>query len=534
MGFVQNGATKLQATGINQPTIASVVAGNSLICVYGVTSTNVTSVAPTDSSGQTWTIVKTFANALGSGAIAWLQNANAGTHTLSWATHPQPSQAAISEWNGLTAIGGTPVSNSATAATLTSASYTPGSASEAVIAFLWEEGTAANDAVHCNTAAFQGIGSLTDSGGAGKKCWAVNQNGNTSDGMEANAQIVAVGTALTCAWAWTGSIFCFSIVAGFTLSANVSVSLTGSTGTFSAGTLKGANDQSLAGSTATFTAGSVTPAMALALTGQTATFTPGTLVPALSLGLTGQTATFTSGTMTIPGGGGDVTVSLTGSSASFTAGTLKPAFALTLPSLSIASTQGSLTPASALAITGISASFASGTLSPKIDISLVGGSAAFSAGTMTVPGDVTVSITGLSATFSAGNFTVGSPATQDAGRRVRNVYRVKIDGVVFECRSYAEAIALLDKAKETAAKLAEDQAIWAVTEQQKATNRVPVKPIEAPKIEVSSRDLRSAANQAKREIKEIYEREARNTEMRVLLELAKRANDDDETIILLM
>lgn len=124
--------------------------------------------------------------------------------------------------------------------------------------------------------------------------------------------------------------------------------------------------------------------------------------------------------------------------------------------------------------------------------------------------------------------------TQDAGRRVRNVYRVKIDGVVFECRSYQEAIGLLTQAKATAAKLAEDQALWAVTEQQKATYRVPVKPIEAPKIEVSSRDLRAAANKAKREIKEIYEREAAKTELAVMFELAKRVNDDDETIILLM
>lgn len=126
------------------------------------------------------------------------------------------------------------------------------------------------------------------------------------------------------------------------------------------------------------------------------------------------------------------------------------------------------------------------------------------------------------------------PDTQDAGRRVRNIYRVKIDGVVFECRSYQEAIGLLTQAKEAAAKLAQDQALWAVTEQQKATHRVPVKPIEAPKIEVSSRDLRAAANKAKREIKEIYEREAAKTELRVMFELAKRANDDDETIILLM
>jgi hypothetical protein len=58
--------------------------------------------------------------------------------------------------------------------------------------------------------------------------------------------------------------------------------------------------------------------------------------------------------------------------------------------------------------------------------------------------------------------------------------------------------------------------------------------IELPKIEVSSRDLRAAVAQTKREIKAIYEHESELAELRMLLELSKRAQDDDETIILLM
>lgn len=214
--FVQNGVTKLTASGVAQPTISGVTAGDQLVVVYGCTSLNFTTAVPTDSAGDTWSLVKTFANASGSGGMFWNPNASAGVHTLSFTTRAQPQQSAISEWSGLSAIGGTPVSNSGTSNAFTSASYTPGATGEAVVAFLWEEGVNANDAVHCTTVAFQGIGSLTDSGGAGKKCWAVNQNGNTSDGIEANAQIIASGAALTCAWAWTSSIFCFSIVAGFT------------------------------------------------------------------------------------------------------------------------------------------------------------------------------------------------------------------------------------------------------------------------------------------------------------------------------
>lgn len=215
--FVQNGATNLVATGVNSPTITGVTAGNTLIAVWGVDAVNVAAAAPTDSAGQTWTIVKTFSNASASGAMAVLFNANAGTHTLSWVTEAQPTQSAICEWDkSVKAIGGTAVTNSTTAATLTSASYTPGSSSEVVIAFLWEAGFQANDALHCNTAGFQNIGSLSDS--TPHACWMINQNGNTQNGVEANAQVVSSNAALTCGWSWVSSTFTFSIVAGFTFS----------------------------------------------------------------------------------------------------------------------------------------------------------------------------------------------------------------------------------------------------------------------------------------------------------------------------
>lgn len=215
-GFVQNGPTAVITTGILQPTITGVAQNSALIVKYSVDAINAVIAAPTDSAGQTWIVVSTFANAGGSGCIAWLPVANAGTHTLSFATRAGAQQGGIEEVSGLTGIGGTPVSNSATAATITSPSYTPASASEYVSASMFEAGTTTPDNIHCNTVAFQSIGTLSDS--TPKPCTMINQNGTTQSGVEANAAIVTSSAPLTVTWAWTGSIFCFSMVAGFTLS----------------------------------------------------------------------------------------------------------------------------------------------------------------------------------------------------------------------------------------------------------------------------------------------------------------------------
>lgn len=121
-----------------------------------------------------------------------------------------------------------------------------------------------------------------------------------------------------------------------------------------------------------------------------------------------------------------------------------------------------------------------------------------------------------------------------AGRPRRTIYFVTIDGQRFECRSVNDALALLAKAKETARKLAEDKAMWAVNLQGQTSQPVPIPKIEAPKITVSSRELRSAVATTKREIVDIYEKEFQTAEIRILIELAKRQSDDDESLILLM
>lgn len=309
-----------------------------------------------------------------------------------------------------------------------------------------------------------------------------------------------------------------------TMTPNSSVAITGQSATFTAGTFVPNSAVAITGQSASFTAGSMVISSALAISGLTATFSPGTLLPNISVALSGQTATFTAGTVTATN---NVTVSITGQTATFTAGTVSPAIDLPIAGQSIVSTQGSLSPASSVAITATTATFAAGTLAPALGVALQGQTATFTSGTMVIPGDVTVSITGITASFTAGQMSVPGAASQDAGsnRSYRFIYRVTIDGVVFEFATYQQAIALLGKAKETARKRAQDQAMWTIQ---------PGKPIKPPVITVSSRQLRAAANQTKREIVEIYEKEMQIAEMRMLLEIAQRKTDDDDSLMLLM
>ena len=63
--------------------LSGVTAGNTLVFLSSYT--NGTSVIPTDSSGQTWTRVAVYTNTNASIEAFYLENANAGTHTLTYA-----------------------------------------------------------------------------------------------------------------------------------------------------------------------------------------------------------------------------------------------------------------------------------------------------------------------------------------------------------------------------------------------------------------------------------------------------------------
>lgn len=218
-GLVQQGAVNAIGTGVNSPTIGGVAGGNTLICVYSL-QTNLTLVAPTDSAGQTWNLA---AQATTGGGIqlglAYLLNANAGTHTLSWATSANPSESNITEWNGITAIGGTPATNTSGGTgvtTLGTGTYTQSQANEVIIAAGTEQGGAGSanpDQMSCTTALFQTLGSSTDF--AGNSCIGVFQNGTSGTVYEANAAIVTSISARSATYTWLTTKIAVALIVGF-------------------------------------------------------------------------------------------------------------------------------------------------------------------------------------------------------------------------------------------------------------------------------------------------------------------------------
>jgi hypothetical protein len=218
-GFVQNGSTALAFISTTvTPTITGVGAGNTLISTIASTVQSNTFSAPTDSSGQTWNIAYQAGPGTGRGsvAIAYLLNANAGTHNLTWTTASGLMTSSISEWNGVTALSGsTGAEGDATSGTtLSTANYTPATANEVLISVMMEQGSSGADGISCSTAAFQSIGSGTDA--ASHSCTMINQNTNAAAVGEANATIVSSTAAINCSWAWTSSKGSVGIVMGFT------------------------------------------------------------------------------------------------------------------------------------------------------------------------------------------------------------------------------------------------------------------------------------------------------------------------------
>lgn len=129
------------------------------------------------------------------------------------------------------------------------------------------------------------------------------------------------------------------------------------------------------------------------------------------------------------------------------------------------------------------------------------------------------------------------PAETPAGRpsrRFRDIYRVTIDGRKFEFRSLAEAIAFLERAKEVAAKQAADEAAKVAEQQEQTDVPIPLPTLKAPEIVVSSRELRAAASETRRQIQVVYEKALVDAEIRMLMELNKRVEENEDVIVLLM
>jgi len=306
----------------------------------------------------------------------------------------------------------------------------------------------------------------------------------------------------------------------------VSYSVTGQSIASSEGaiTASWSGSATLAGQAITSALGTITPTVSYAAAGQAITSTEGALTATVSYGLGGQSITSSEGAITASTGG-NVTLSLGGQSLTSALGALSPAIGLTVTGQSVTSTEG--------------------TPGAEVDYSLSGQAITSSEGAITAQagGDVTLSLGGQSAQFTLGTITISgqdvpvvTTAETPAGRprRIRDIYRVRIDGQVFEFRTLQEALQFLERAKTAAHMLAQDKMREATELQAQSAKPLPPPVIKVPKIEISSRELRAAASATRREIEVIYEAAIRDAEIAMLMELNKRAEEDDEALMILM
>jgi hypothetical protein len=118
-----------------------------------------------------------------------------------------------------------------------------------------------------------------------------------------------------------------------------------------------------------------------------------------------------------------------------------------------------------------------------------------------------------------------------AGRSKRKHYFVDIDDQTFEVSSPAHAKALLERARDVAARHAQEIAAQAV----QSTRKMGKKPIALPTPKITSPDpeLREIVSAARRSINDLYRSAAIDVELAVLL-ARKLADEDEEDALLLL
>jgi len=209
-----------------------------------------------------------------------------------------------------------------------------------------------------------------------------------------------------------------------TITSALAMALSGGSITSASGTVIPVKTVPLTGTAVTATAGTVTPGTALPLTGQAITSAAGTIVNALAVALTGTAITSAAGTITANVDGG-VSVALTGAAITSAAGTLTPATSLALTGQASTASGGSLGITISVPLVGASATASPGTLVAALSAALTGGSVTLSAGTV-IPG-TSVALSGGSITFSAGTITaVGGSASATITIKAGSWFRYRI------------------------------------------------------------------------------------------------------------
>ena len=130
---------------------------------------------------------------------------------------------------------------------------------------------------------------------------------------------------------------------------------------------------------------------------------------------------------------------------------------------------------------------------------------------------------------------VVATATKHAGRKRRRKYIVEVDGQEFEVESQQQAVAILDRARETAKQSAEQMAEEVLAKVSPKTVRVgKAKTIvlKPPVIE-GSPELSAEIKRTREAVAKIYAEAEQVAELRLLL-LLKEMQDEEEAILLLM
>ena len=232
------------------------------------------------------------------------------------------------------------------------------------------------------------------------------------------------------------------------INTSVSVTLTGSSGTFAQGTLTSAIAQALTGNSSAVSTGTLTSAVVQTLSGSAVTLSQGVVAPGGQAAITGTAVTVSLGTLTSA-----VIQTISGIAVSVSTGNLN---VLTVP-YGVMKTPGPglagpfnngqfigaprgitvSSPNVSVSISGSAITSSLGTLTSAIVETLTGQTSTFAQGTVTVGSNVTVSITGTTVTVSIGTAVssitesiTGNLITSSTGTLVQAVSQSLVGSVI--------------------------------------------------------------------------------------------------------
>jgi len=541
--------TSAFTNGLTTTGITTSASGSNFYVFVGVSSAGPPTVS--DSKSNTYSLVTSDTTGDFNGINVYAFKCENGTggasHTVTVNQANVGMVVAFVEVTGAATSGSIDVSNhngtNATSTTINTATVTTTNANDLILSF-WKGSNTGNTSVAANT----GAGYAIVNSGTANPAFAVSSRVVSSTGTYGDTY--TLGTA-----DYAGTITLAILPAGAGPPPPVGNSLIRTPGpgpgypfnallmlgrTGSTVVPPGGSSALVFGQTGTLTGAGALAGTSALLFGQTGALTgAGTLTGSSAL-VFGQTGTLTqtglqgtsglvfgqSGTLTAAGilaGSSALQFGQTG--ALLATGALTGSSALTFGQTAALTAAGILAGSSALTFAQTAALAASGALTGTSAL-IFGASATADNPTGAMVGSAALTIgatgalTGFGAligngqiTFNASGF-VPQAAIQDAGRkRIRTIYRIVIDGQEFLFRTLQEAKDFLNRAKETALTVAQK-----VEQGEQPKPKPPV--IQVPK------ELRPIAYQIKRDIEDAYEQAAQTAELRLLIELNERQEED--------